>query len=154
MPTGAPAALFVNDIINKHINAGHFQAGCMFNFIFNAVGNALRDGSDVQAIPHFDVQGDDQPPFLLAYGNAFFGQGAVAQRFALWFGQAQRSITPEQRDLFRKIAVYIAQNGSCDIRGLIQTMPEVAGSRIRFCKSAAAANKELFTLNEFILKAA
>ena len=82
MPTGAPAALFVNDIINKHINAGHFQAGCMFNFIFNAVGNALRDGSDVQAIPHFDVQGDDQPPFLLAYGNAFFGQGAVAQRFA------------------------------------------------------------------------
>ena len=53
MPTGAPAALFVNDIINKHINAGHFQAGCMFNFIFNAVGNALRDGSDVQAIPHF-----------------------------------------------------------------------------------------------------
>ena len=24
----------------------------------------------------------DQPPFLLAYGNAFFGQGAVAQRFA------------------------------------------------------------------------
>ena len=82
MPAGAPAALFVNDIINKNINAGHFQAGCMFNFIFNAVGNALRDGSDVQAIPHFDVQGDDQPPFLLAYGNAFFGQRAVAQRFA------------------------------------------------------------------------
>lgn len=74
MPAGAPAALFVNDIINKHINAGHFQAGCMFNFIFNAVGNALRDGSDVQAIPHFDVQGDDQPPFLLAYGNAFSGR--------------------------------------------------------------------------------
>ena len=57
-------------------------------------------------------------------------------------------------ELFKKIAVYIAQNGSCDIRGLIQTMPEVAGSLIRFCKSADAANKELFTLNEFILKAA
>lgn len=78
----------------------------------------------------------------------------AAQRFALWCGQAQRSITPEQRELFKKIAVYIAQNGSCDIRGLIQTMPEVAGSLIRFCKSADAANKELFTLNEFILKAA
>ncbi len=78
----------------------------------------------------------------------------AAQRFALWCGQAQRSITPEQRELFRKIAVYIAQNGSCDIRGLIQTMPEVAGSLIRFCKSADAANNELFTLNEFILKAA
>ncbi len=75
-------------------------------------------------------------------------------RFALWCGQAQRSITPEQRELFKKIAVYIAQNGSCDIRGLIQTMPEVAGSLIHFCKSADAANKELFTLNEFILKAA
>lgn len=78
----------------------------------------------------------------------------AAQRFALWCGQAQRSITPEQRELFKKIAVYIAQNGSCDIRGLIQTMPEVAGSLIRFCKSADAANKELFTLNAFILKAA
>ena len=78
----------------------------------------------------------------------------AAQRFALWCGQAQRSITPEQRELFKKIAVYIAQNGSCDIRGLIQTMPEVAGSLIHFCKSADAANKELFTLNEFILKAA
>jgi type I restriction-modification system R subunit len=78
----------------------------------------------------------------------------AAQRFALWCGQAQRSITPEQRELFKKIAVYIAQNGSCDIRGLIQTMPEVAGSLIRFCQSADAANKELFTLNEFILKAA
>ena len=77
-----------------------------------------------------------------------------AQRFALWCGQAQRSITPEQRELFKKIAVYIAQNGSCDIRDLIQTMPEVAGSLISFCRSADAANKELFTLNEFILKAA
>lgn len=38
--------------------------------------------SSLEPIPHFDVQGDDQPPFLLAYGNAFFGQGAVAQRFA------------------------------------------------------------------------
>lgn len=78
----------------------------------------------------------------------------AAQRFALWCGQAQRSITPEQRELFKKIAVYIAQNGSCDIRDLIQTMPEVAGSLISFCRSADAANKELFTLNEFILKAA
>lgn len=78
----------------------------------------------------------------------------TAQRFALWCGQVQRSITPEQRELFKKIAVYIAQNGSCDIRDLIQTMPEVAGSLIRFCRSADAANKELFTLNEFILKAA
>ena len=78
----------------------------------------------------------------------------AAQRFALWCGQAQRSITLEQRELFKKIAVYIAQNGSCDIRDLIQTMPEVAGSLISFCRSADAANKELFTLNEFILKAA
>ena len=78
----------------------------------------------------------------------------AAQRFALWCGQVQRSITPEQRELFKKIAIYIAQNGSCDIRALIQTMPEVAGSLIRICKSAEAANSELFTLNEFILKVA
>lgn len=78
----------------------------------------------------------------------------AAQRFALWCGQAQRSITPEQRELFKKIAEYIAQNGSCDFRDLRETMPEVAGSLIRFCRSADAANKEIFTLNEFILKAA
>lgn len=78
----------------------------------------------------------------------------TAQRFELWCGQVQRSITPEQKELFRKIAVYIAQNGSCELRGLIQIMPELAGGLIRFCRSADAANKELFSLNEFILKAA
>ncbi len=78
----------------------------------------------------------------------------AASRFALWCGQAQRTITKEQQELFRKIAIYIAQNGSCDIRGLIKTMPELAGGVIRFCGSADAANKELFSLNEFILKAA
>ena len=76
------------------------------------------------------------------------------QRFELWCGQVQRSITPEQRELFKKIAEYIAQNGSCDFRNLRETMPDVACSLIRFCRSADAANKEIFTLNEFILKAA
>ena len=78
----------------------------------------------------------------------------TAQRFELWCGQVQRSITTEQKELFRKIAFYIAQNGSCELKGLIRSMPELAGGILRFCRSPDAANKELFSLNEFILKAA
>ncbi|MGYP000006476925 len=78
----------------------------------------------------------------------------TAQRFELWCGQVQRSITTEQKELFRKIAFYIAQNGSCELKGLIRIMPELAGGLLRFCRSPDAANKELFSLNEFILKAA
>lgn len=78
----------------------------------------------------------------------------AAQRFELWCGQAQRPMTPEQKELFRKIADYIAQNGSCDFRRLRNVMPELISGLLRFCKTPVAANEELFSLNEFILKAA
>ena len=86
--------------------------------------------------------------------SLFMLKSLAASRFALWCGQAQRTITKEQQELFRKIAIYIAQNGSCDIHGLINNMEELARGAIRIFGSADAANKELFSLNEFILRAA
>ena len=37
-----------NDVVHIHIDAGDFQAGGEFNFVFDAVGNALGDGRNVQ----------------------------------------------------------------------------------------------------------
>ena len=49
-----------DNVVDKHVNACHFQAGGMFHFVLYAVGNALGDGGNVQTIPHFDMQCDDQ----------------------------------------------------------------------------------------------
>ncbi len=78
----------------------------------------------------------------------------AAQRFELWCGQAQRPMSPEQKELFRKIASYIAQNGWCDFERLKNVVPEMVSGLVLLCKTPDAANEELFSLNEFILKAA
>lgn len=78
----------------------------------------------------------------------------AAQRFELWCGQAQRSITPEQKEVFRKIASFVAQNGSCDYDTLKSVIPEYIHGMNRFFSSKNAANAALYSLNEFILKAA
>ena len=142
------------DDLEKKLSASlpGFSVGCLWNDYALLNPNQIMPlKSDQQAVTNL-IQ-------LVRYvfrqiDSLYTLTSLAAQRFALWCGQAQRSITPEQRELFRKIAIYIAQNGSCDFRGLRETMPEMAGSLIRFCKSADAANKELSILNEFILKAA
>ena len=78
----------------------------------------------------------------------------AAQRFELWCGQAQRSIAPEQKEIFRKIANFVAQNGGCDFDTLSAVVPELVHGMRRFFTSKEAANAALFSLNEFILKAA
>lgn len=77
-----------------------------------------------------------------------------AQRFELWYGQAQRSLSDDQKALFREIASYVAQNGACDFNFFWKVQPDYATSMLRIFGSRDAANHELFTLNEFILKAA
>lgn len=67
----------------------------------------------------------------------------TAQRFELWCGQVQRSITTEQKELFRKIAFYIAQNGSCELKGLIQIMPVSFASAVR--RTQRIKNSSLLT---------
>lgn len=77
-----------------------------------------------------------------------------AQRFALWCGQAQRDISDEQKAIFKQVAAYIANNGSCDLKNIYKTMPDVASSLLRLTKDAVKINTELASLNDFILKVA
>lgn len=79
-----------------------------------------------------------------------------AQRFELWCGQKQRDLpmTPEQKELFKKIALYIAQNGSSSFKALGEVIPELAEGLIRELGNPQAANEQIFSLNEFILKTA
>ncbi|MDO4675735.1 MAG: DEAD/DEAH box helicase family protein [Anaerobiospirillum succiniciproducens] len=77
-----------------------------------------------------------------------------AQRFELWCGQAQRDVSDEQKELFRKIALYISVNGSSDFKKIISVMPDKAGSLLRNIKDRAKIEQELLSLNEFILKVA
>ena len=51
----------------------------MLNLVFDAVGDALRDGRDIEPIPHFNMQRDDQPTALLRDGHALGRQTASAQ---------------------------------------------------------------------------
>lgn len=78
----------------------------------------------------------------------------AAQRFELWCGQAQRPLSEEQKELFRTVATYIAQNGGCDFDRLRAVVPELVLELRKFYSAKDAANQALFSLNEFILKAA
>ena len=80
--------------------------------------------------------------------------GLCAKRFELWCGQAQRDVSDEQKELFRKIALYISVNGSSDFKKIISVMPDKAGSLLRNIKDRAKIEQELLSLNEFILKVA
>ncbi len=80
----------------------------------------------------------------------------AAQRFELWCGQRQREmqLTLEQKELFRQIARYILQNGGCDFRELRVVMPDVAPKIFSIVNSLEAANEQLFSLTDFLLKVA
>ena len=83
-------------------------------------------------------------------------KSVAAKRFELWCGQKQREIpmTPEQKELFREIAGFIAQNGSLDVRAIREFANEITNALIRELGSAKAANEQIYSLNDFILKAA
>ena len=94
-----------------------------------------------------------------AYGQieSLYSLASVAaQRFELWCGQKQRDfpLDAAQKELFRKIAAYIAQNGGCDFKSIRRVMPEIATGLIRALGSLKAANVPLYSLSEFILKVA
>jgi len=63
-------------------------------------------------------------------------------------------MTPAQRELFKKIALYIAQNGGCSFKTLKEAIPDLATDLVRELGNAKAANEQIFSLNEFILKTA
>ena len=95
----------------------------------------------------------------LAYNqiqSLFSLESVAAQRFELWCGQRQRSVemTPEMKELFKKIAVYNAGSGSCTAEILVASDRSTAFKLIKSLGGIPAANETLTTLNQFILKAA
>ena len=80
--------------------------------------------------------------------------GMAAQRFPLWFHQAQRGISEEHKELFRTVASYIAMNGSCSLQELFEFDADITAKVVRACSTPESANDHLYTLSEFILKAA
>lgn len=80
--------------------------------------------------------------------------GLCAKRFALWWGQVQRDLPSEQKELFRQIALYISVNGSTDFKKIISVLPDIASSILGKIKDRAKIDKELSSLNEFILEVA
>ena len=47
-------------VIDKNVDLGYLQSGCLLNGIANLVDNALDDSGDVDSVGHSDVQVDDQ----------------------------------------------------------------------------------------------
>lgn len=80
----------------------------------------------------------------------------VAKHFELWCGQKQRdfSMTPEQKLVFKKIAEYIAMNGSIQAKDLLNKKPDLLNALLRMFKSMPSANEQIASLNQFILKVA
>lgn len=94
-----------------------------------------------------------------AYKNVdklFSVPSVVASRFELWCGRKQRELemTSEQKELFKKIASYVAVNGGFDFRTLYAIDNNLATNLLRATKDIEAANRSLQTLGEYILKVA
>ena len=77
----------------------------------------------------------------------------AAQRFELWCGQKQNEleITPEQKEVFRKVANYIAMNGAYTFKTLRAVDSELVNDLIRMLGTAKAANDPIMSLNVFMI---
>ena len=75
----------------------------------------------------------------------------AGQRFNLWSGQVQRSLTPEQVGMMRQILNYIASNGCCTIAEIRENDVTQAAQLIRAFGSTKEVNQALSSLSQFIL---
>lgn len=76
-----------------------------------------------------------------------------SQRFNLYCGQTQRSLTPEQQEIMKQIADYIIEQGTISVGEINSVDPDLwRKAVISFGAPALAA--EIIELSKFILKAA
>jgi len=151
--SGLLTRTLIDDLAKRlHQDLPGFNSGRLWNdYALLNPGKVKPLGKDIEAVTNL-IQ-----LVRFAYktiDNLYSLTSTVAQRFELWCGQAQRTITPEQKELFRKIAGFVAQNGGCDFDTLSAVVPEYVHGMRQFFASKTAANAELYSLNEFILKAA
>lgn len=73
------------------------------------------------------------------------------QRFNLWYGQMQRSVTESQIAVIRQIVDYIASNGACTIKDIIDDDKTRAAQLISAFGGRAKADEALVSLSRFLL---
>ena len=73
------------------------------------------------------------------------------QRFNLWYGQMQRMVTDSQIAIIRQIVDYIASNGACTIKDIIDDDKTRAAQLIKAFGSKAKADEALVSLSKFLL---
>jgi type I restriction enzyme R subunit len=73
------------------------------------------------------------------------------QRFNLWYGQMQRTVTESQIAIIRQIVDYIASNGACTIKDIIDDDKTRAAQLIKAFGSKAQADEALVSLSKFLL---
>lgn len=73
------------------------------------------------------------------------------QRFNLWYGQMQRSITETQIAIIRQIVDYIASNGACTIKDIIDDDKTRAAQLINAFGGKEQADEALVSLSKFLL---
>ena len=73
------------------------------------------------------------------------------QRFNLWYGQMQRSVTESQIAIIRQIVDYIASNGACTIKDIIDDDKTRAAQLIKAFGGKKLADEALVSLSKFLL---
>lgn len=73
------------------------------------------------------------------------------QRFNLWYGQMQRTVTETQISIIRQIVDYIASNGACTIKDIIDDDKTRAAQLINAFGGKQQADEALMSLSKFIL---
>ncbi|MBR6589907.1 MAG: DEAD/DEAH box helicase family protein [Bacteroidaceae bacterium] len=76
---------------------------------------------------------------------------SARQRFNLWYGQMQRDITEEQIMIVRQVVDYIASNGACSIRDIMDDDKTRAAQLIKVFGGKIQADDALLSLSKFIL---
>ena len=73
------------------------------------------------------------------------------QRFNLWYGQMQRTVTESQIAIVRQIVDYIASNGACTIKDIIEDDKTRAAQLIKAFGGKQKADEALASLSKFLL---
>lgn len=73
------------------------------------------------------------------------------QRFNLWYGQLQRTVTETQIAVIRQIVDYIASNGACTIKDIIDDDKTRAAQLIKAFGGKSLADEALVSLSKFLL---
>lgn len=76
---------------------------------------------------------------------------SAQQRFNLWYGQVQRSVTESQITIIRQIVDYIASNGACTIKDIIDDDKTRAAQLIKAFGGKSQADEALASLSKFLL---